>query len=110
MRGQEGFLATHSLLEKRGFVVTERRPHTGDAFGSWLIVVDTTPRLRIVWEAKDEWTVIQGELLHQARPRGQSEWKDLWIGKRSEDVTPDEAVNALERLRDFAVEARASQD
>jgi hypothetical protein len=104
--GEVGYERMRALLAERGFDEGELWPHTGEAFGSWAITVSHAPRLRIVWEAKDEWVIIQGELLSIPRARGDSPWEDLWIGKRSEDLTLDAVVSALERLRDFSSESQ----
>jgi hypothetical protein len=106
VRGDAGYEETYKLVAERGFAVDEAQPYSGEHFGSWLIVVSTTPRLRIIWDGKDAWVSIQTELVGRPRPPGYSEWEDLWIGKRPEDTTPSECVKALERLRDFATEAR----
>jgi hypothetical protein len=97
VRGQGGYERTRDLLTERGFEEDDAT-FNADAFGSWVISVSHTPRLRVVWDGKDEWAIIQAELNGNVQ--------DLWIGKRSEDVTPDAMVQALERLRDYATEAR----
>jgi hypothetical protein len=101
MHGEAGFQATRRLLAERGFEEDEVVPYTGEAFGSWAVTLGTLPRMRIVWEAKDEWAIIDVELLDVPRPRGYSPWRDLWVGKRPEDLTPEAVVQALENLRDF---------
>jgi hypothetical protein len=100
MRGEAGYEETRRLLAERGFVIDTAEPHTGEHFGSWWIVVSTTPRLRVIWDGRDEWAIVQREL--------RTEWEDLWIGKRSQDTTPSECVQAVVRLSDFAIEAQRS--
>jgi len=97
VRGQGGYERTRALLTERGFEEDDAT-FNRDAFGSWVISVSHTPRLRIVWDAKDEWAIIQADL--------NGTIQDLWIVKRPEDVTPDAVVRALERLRAYATEAR----
>jgi hypothetical protein len=100
--GRTLYERTRALLAERGFVEEETR-YDEEAFGSWLISVDDKPRLRILWDGRDGWLIIQGELL---RVRPDDPWTDLWIGKQPEDVTAAAVVMTLEAVRDFAAEAR----
>jgi hypothetical protein len=105
MQPREGFEATRTLLEARGFTVSESE--VDSAFGSWLIVVEAPPRLRVLWDGKDQWAIVQGEVAGRSDSSDWQRWKDLWIGKRPEDWEATEIVKAVERLRDFAADARA---
>jgi hypothetical protein len=102
VEGRALYDRTRALLAERGFV-EEENSYDEEAFGSWLITVDHAPRLRILWDGRDEWPIIQGELLG-VRP--DLPWTDLWAGKRLEEVTPAAIVMALESVREFAAEAR----
>jgi hypothetical protein len=110
VRGEAGYERTRALLAERGFTEDEVMPYTGDDFGSWAIALSHAPRLRIVWDGKDGWVIIQWEGVGVPRPPGYSPWEvpweDLWIGKQPEDVTPDAVVKALEQLCAFANAAR----
>ena len=97
---------TRALLAEKGFTEAEGGiRYTGEAFGSWVITLAHQPRLRIVWDGKDGWAVIQAELIRDRRTYGDP-WQDLWIGKQDEDQAPDAVVRALEQLRDYATEVR----
>ena len=102
----EAYERTRELLGECGFAEEDLIPYTGDVFGSWIVTVAGAPRLRVVWEGKDGWAVIQAELLGRPRPRGYPKWEDVWIGKQPEDLVPEEVVKALERIRDLVTEAR----
>jgi hypothetical protein len=106
VRGEAGYERTRALLAERGFTEDEVMPYTGDAFGSWAVVLAHKPRLRISWDGKDEWAIVQAEIPGGSSTAGYEPWEDLWIGKRPEDVTSEAAVGALERLRGFAAAAR----
>jgi hypothetical protein len=66
------------------------------AFGSWLVAIEHSPRLRVVWDGKDGWAVIQ--LQTDELFAGRPVWKDIWIGTTSEDQTPHGIVRALQSL------------
>jgi hypothetical protein len=100
--GRTLYEQTRVLLGERGFVESETR-YDEEAFGSWLIALENRPRLRILWDGRDGWLVIQGELLH-VRP--EVPWTDLWMGKQSEDASASAVVTALEAVRDLTTEAR----
>ena len=50
------------------------------AFGSWFVVIERNPRLRVVWDGKD------GRLTMQ-RQRVEGEWEDLWVAEAEADQT-----------------------
>lgn len=104
------FERTRALLKERGFTEDELDPYTGQSFGSWYVTVVHQPRLRIIWDGKDGWMIIQRET---NRPYHwdplRKEWDVLWVAKRpEEDAAAEEVVNALESLRDFASDVRAA--
>jgi hypothetical protein len=104
------FERTRALLHERGFAEVEVDPYTGQSFGSWYVTVAHEPRLRIIWDGRDGWMIIERETdrpYHwDARRR---EWDVLWVAKEpNEDAEAEEVVSALERLRDFASDARAA--
>src|SRR6266511_2864645 len=77
MHGEAGFQKTRALLVDRGFAEDDVQAYTGEAFGSWLVTLRTSPRLRIIWDGKDEWAIIAAELSSLPRPRGCSAGRTL---------------------------------
>jgi hypothetical protein len=54
---ESDFHTLHVLLGQLGLVVSSVR-YDESAFGSWLVVVGTTPAQRVVWDRKDGWLVL----------------------------------------------------
>src|SRR6266498_4007807 len=110
MHGEAGFQKTRALLVDRGFAEDDVQAYTGEAFGSWLVTLRTSPRLRIILDGKDDWAIIAAELSSLPRPRGYSEWRDFWIGKRPEDIMPDAVVSGVQSLSDITIEVARRQE
>jgi hypothetical protein len=60
------------------------------AFGSWLIVIDHKPNLRVVWDGKEGRLSVQRE--------ADSGWLDAWIVRTESEQTADAIVRALASL------------
>jgi hypothetical protein len=82
--GRTLYERTRALLAERGFVEEEAR-YDEEAFGSWLIAVDHRPRLQILWDGRDAWLIIQGELL---RVRPDSLRSSAAVERSSSDYSP----------------------
>jgi len=102
MKGEPDFLRTRELLSERGFIEDEVRPVSDQAFGSWVVTLRMSPRVRVVWDGKDQRTLIEAELFDARLPAGASIWRDIWIGRQGEDLTPESIVRALEHIRDYS--------
>ena len=81
-----------ALLRTRGLPVSEVAGHP-EAFGSWCVTLDTQPRLRVLWDGKDTWLIVQKETSEKFR--GASVWQDLWIGRAPEEQTGNAALLAV---------------
>ena len=77
------------LLEQ-GSVEVQDAPEGVGPFGSWHLVLHATPPLRLMWDGKDQWFVIEQWTLNPAD--GQSEWKGVWAGPQGRDQDPEPAV------------------
>jgi hypothetical protein len=90
LRGRDGFEA----VQHRG---TRRIHHRGRyshlSFGSWLIRVTHVPALRLVWDGKAGWAILEVETadLHQGKPI----WRELWIGRHKEEHRASNVVRIL---------------
>ena len=94
--------------QEHGFTEDEVDPYTGQSFGSWYVTVAHQPRLRVIWDGKDGWMIIQRET---NRPYHwdphQRDWDVLWVAKQPDDQTAaEEVVIALVNLREFASDVR----
>jgi|GEM_PF-5466092 hypothetical protein len=49
------------------------------AFGSWHITLNTSPRRRLVWDGKEHWLVVEEEISKTFS--GLNKWKDIWIDR-----------------------------
>ena len=87
---RSAFNRMSSLLQTREAVISEAR-YDARAFGSWFIVVDTRPPLRVVWDGKDGWLYVQrrADEIHT----GNQVWENLRILKNPPDY--DEAITLV---------------
>ncbi len=58
------------------------------AFGSWVITLDETPRLRIAWDGRDRSLMIQREVRDGT-------WRDAWVATGDADQTPESVLRAI---------------
>ena len=92
---KEDFERTSELLRHRGFTVGESS-YDPKAFGSWYVCVVRQPRLRIVWDGKDGWAIVQQET--SERFQGMTVWEDLWVGQERQTQTPEFVVSKFQVL------------
>ena len=92
---KEDFELTRELLRDRGFTVTGAA-HDPAHFGSWWVSVARQPPLRIAWDGKGDWVIVQRETgeLFQGRPV----WEDVWIGRDRETQTMELVVSKVQEL------------
>lgn len=83
---KEAFELTRELLRDRGFTVAGAA-YDEAHFGSWWISVAQEPPLRIVWDGKDGWVILQRET--GERFQGRPVWEDVWIGRDRETQTAE---------------------
>jgi hypothetical protein len=69
------------------------------AFGSWWIEVVTDPPIRLVWEGKDHWAIVQ--TARRGPDSAKDLWEDRWIG-RGPDQDPVEVVRRVMEQRAYA--------
>ena len=87
------FKATLRLLTTVGFESTHE--YNRKAFGSWYVEIASTPPLRLVWDGKDGWLILQERTDEMFN--GQPVWKDLEVIKSSAEQTPERALSLVER-------------
>ena len=61
------------------------------SFGSWFVVIDQQPRLRIVWDGKDGWLILQ-------RADGAGGWDVVWVARHEDEQTPTALIREIELL------------
>lgn len=72
--------------------LNERAAHYDDAsFGSWYIEIEAKRSLRVVWDGKDGWLILQGKNVEGG-------WEDLWIAKTEAEQTPSAIVHHIGSL------------
>ena len=86
------FETTKQLLNQSGFIIDEAR-FDHESFGSWFIYVGSNPRLRIVWDGKDGWLIIQRETSKIFN--GLRIWEDLWVGRELCEQNPEIAADKV---------------
>ncbi len=86
------FQATLKATEAHGFQANESH-FAGGAFGSWHVIIATSPCLRILWDGKDRWLHIQQETTRTFA--GTVIWEDLAIAREAFEQTPEWAVAKL---------------
>ena len=84
------FDAFRDRLRGEGFRETEARNDQA-AFGSWVITLDTDPPLRVVWDGKERWLIIQA--------RHDNEWSDERVIRDESEQIAELVVANLGSLR-----------
>lgn len=92
---EEDFEQTCQLLRRKGFELGKSSYHR-ESFGSWYISVIQQPTMRIVWDGKDGWVIIQHETGEQLQ--GLMVWKDMWVGRKRHEQTVDFIVSMIQGL------------
>jgi hypothetical protein len=83
------FRAIQVLLRENGLALGLARYHP-EAFGSWYVEVVAAPPLRIVWDGRDGWLLVQVKTSEVFN--GSDVWRDIWIEKECSQQTPERAV------------------
>jgi hypothetical protein len=91
-----------AALSIEGFAV--QRDHHDAPFGSWLIEIEHTPRLRLNFDGRDGWLCLEWET--ERVFAGMRQWDPLWIGKTETDHTAAMAVRIVRSAAEFADAAR----
>jgi hypothetical protein len=91
----DAFESAEHLLTRAGFAVTEAHYHAQD-FGSWDVVAEATLRVRIVWDGRDGWLIVQRQ--SDESPNSPPEWTDVWIER---DRARQTLANAILKLREL---------
>ena len=86
-----------------GFEIVERR--SDDPFGSWYLIVQDEPRLRLTFDGRDGWLRLEWET--DRRWGDLREWDPLWIGKSEQDLSVPVVMRMLGSAHDFAAAAAA---
>ena len=74
--------------------------YDGRAFGSWQISVVAGRRpVRLIWDGRDGWLVVQTAATVHSPGRDAYDWQDEWVGKAATDQTPEAALARVESLR-----------
>ena len=91
------FISTRAHLEQAGFVI-DGGTYDDAAFGSWWLTLHEKPRLRVLWDGRDGWVLLQRET--NERFQGSVVWHDLWIGRARTDHTVE---TILAKVREACV-------
>jgi hypothetical protein len=91
-RHQAGFRSVQDLLLKHHLSISEAS-YQRRSFGSWFVQVTTRPPLRIVWDGKEGWLILQEET--EQVFRDMRVWKTLWEARSQTQQTAKEAVDSL---------------
>lgn len=86
------FEAVKDLLSQQGQVIDKAR-YESRSFGSWTVQVSARPPLRLVWDGKEQWLMVQQET-DEVRA-GVRVWKTLWSAESQSKRNPEDAVAAL---------------
>lgn len=106
MAGARGWLRTLYVTEmsidafgqavkavKDAGLVIKEQVYQEKAFGSWYVVIATTPSLRLVWDGKEGWYVVEEETGEKFN--GFQQWKELWIEQDPNPQSIQIGVNKL---------------
>ena len=68
----------------------------GEAFGSWKMDLPSTPPIRLIWDGKDQWFVIERRTARTVD--GQPVWDTLWTGLRGANQNLEEALSTTTKF------------
>ncbi|MFI5042955.1 MAG: hypothetical protein ACHQNA_14110 [Acidimicrobiales bacterium] len=91
-RNRDAFEAIVARLTAHGLEVGHAS-FTPEVFGSWRVEVSGRRSLRVVWDGRDEWLIIQQEAA--ARLDETPTWDDVWIARNPEDQSAERAVQKV---------------
>ena len=99
---QSWFKRMSSRLQAQGLTISESR-YDRKAFGNWFIVVETHPRLRVVWDGRDAWIYVERET-DDRTPWGASVWENVWTLQKPQDYEAAliAAVNEIQRVQSLS--------
>jgi len=88
---EDDFHVLQHLLKSHDLIVTNAH-YDRSTFGSWEVQVTTSPPLRVLWDGKERWLILQQE--SEQVFAGARVWKDLWIAE-AKSQTPEAAIGAV---------------
>ena len=94
------------LLAQEGLTEIDAR-HDEQAFGSWSIDLEHTPPLRVLWDGKEGWALIQWKT--DKTWQGLPVWDDLWVERNGDDASPEALRRAMRSAVAFAQSAAGRQ-
>ena len=74
-------------------IAIESAQYHREAFGSWVVRVAITPRLRIVWDGRESVLSVQRETAKLFNE--QHLWQDIWIARDPAQQTPENAAKVI---------------
>lgn len=89
---KRAFEVTFQLLTEAGFKATLHE-YDRMAFGSWWVELSSRPPLRVVWDGKDGWLIIQEKTDEVFN--NEPVWKDLEVIKEPELQNAEHAVSLV---------------
>jgi hypothetical protein len=90
------FEDTQAELVRAGFAIDDAS-YSDESFGSWLVVVETVPRIRVVWDGKDGWLLVEIETTNVFA--GITVWETRTTCREVADQTTSRAVSAVREAR-----------
>lgn len=93
---EEFFETAKREIEAAGLKIVEAECATEMA-GSWCIVIENTPLMRLILDGHAGWLVLEEELAGILS--GQRVWKDIWIGENLDKETIQRVVGLLAKKR-----------
>jgi len=80
---------------QREFVDVEESGYRNEVFGSWWLTVKSSPPIRLVWDGKEGWLVVQRQTDRMFN--GMPVWEDLWRAFEASERAIAEAVTHIPR-------------
>jgi hypothetical protein len=91
---QDLFAEARREIEAAGLTLLEAH-YLPETSGSWHIVVENNPLLRMSWDRESCWLVLEEEL--PGVLNGPRIWKDIWIGENLDSINIKRGVAILAR-------------
>ena len=82
--------AVRSKLLELGYREQAAR-YDQSVFGSWFVEIEQNPPLRVIWEGKDGWLILQ-------REAAVGRWEDVWLAKSETERTLEALIRAVASL------------
>jgi len=92
---KKAFEVTKAKLIAGRAIIKDDRYHK-EAFGSWYIIIEATPDIRLVYDGKENWIIIEQKTARVFN--GLPVWSEIWIARNPAEADLDSATQKLTEM------------